>query len=77
MHTHTLPTRVQQYVTRRARTLAVALWLTASAILVPAWLLILRHVLHIGSVNMSVATSGILVAFVGIATLALYWEYDS
>lgn len=77
MHTHTFPTRVQRFVTRHARTLALALWLIVSAILVPAWLLILRHVFHIGSVNMSVATSGILVALVGIVTLALYWEHDA
>lgn len=77
MHTHTLTTRTQRYIARHARTLALIVWAVASAILVPVWLLILRHVFHIGSVNMSLATSAILVALIGIVTLALYWEHDA
>lgn len=75
MHTLTRPSRIQRFITRHARILAVALWLAVSAILVPVWLLILRHVFHIASVNTGIASSAILVSLIGTVTLALYWEH--
>lgn len=78
MHTeYDTPTRVQRYVTRHARTLALALWLVVSAILVPVWCITLRVVFHLVSPSLAWASSAILVALVGIVTLALYWEHDA
>lgn len=77
MHTHTLPTRTRQFIARHARTLALALWLTVSAALVPVWCIALRVVFHIVSPSLAWVSSAILVALIGIVTLALYWEHDA
>lgn len=78
MHTeYDTPTRVQRYFTRHARTLAAAIWLAVSATLVPIWCIALRVVFHIVSPSLAWVSSAILVALIGIVTLALYWEHDA
>ena len=52
--------------------IAVTAWAVAVAVLIPAWLLILRYVLGLGSPSLALASSLILVAF--LALVAWYWH---
>ena len=55
--------------------IAVTAWAVAVAVLIPAWLLILRYALGFGSPSLALASSLILVAF--LALVAWYWHGET
>ena len=52
--------------------IAVTAWAVAVAVLIPAWLLILRYARGFGSPSLALASTLILVSF--LALVAWYWH---
>ena len=61
----------------RTRTrIALTVWVSSAAILVPLWLLVLRWVLLFASPSLAVVSSLILIAFLGVVALYLHAELE-
>lgn len=61
----------------RTRTrIALTVWLSSAAILVPLWLFVLRWVLLFASPCLAFVSSLILIAFLGVVALYLHGELE-
>lgn len=61
----------------RTRTrIALAVWASSVAILIPLWLIVLRWVLRFASPSLAVVSSLILIAFLGVVAFYLHAELE-
>lgn len=56
--------------------IAVTVWLSSVAVLVPLWLIVLRWVLLFASPSLAVISSLILIAFLGVVAFYLHGELE-
>ena len=56
--------------------IALTVWASSAAVLVPLWLIVLRWVLRFASPSLAVVSSLILIAFLGVVAFYLHGELE-
>lgn len=73
MHTETLTSRVEQYITAHRARVTLYVGVALSVVLYAAWFIISRTVLHVQSPTLDIAVFGLSAMGSAIAALAFYW----